>query len=181
MRKCQHLYASTLVVLENQSARRRGGGCSTASRWQSLNLKAAAAASSVRPPSRSAPFAILVTHILHPLSPRGAVARLPPSLPLSPPRPPLGRAAARRNDIRMTRPVERVPLNGRPEVASDFLGPLKKRAEPRWTSVCHEATDDRRCEPSAGRGRAGRFLVWRLSLLRVTVRRSMEPAIWVPQ
>ena len=31
--------------------------------------------------------------------------------------------------------------------------------------------------PSAGRGRAGRgrFLVWRLSLLRVTVRRSMEP------
>ena len=76
----------------------------------------------------------------------------------------------------MTRPVERVPLNGRPEVASDFLGPLKKRAEPRWTSVCHEGRGDRRCEPSAGRGRAGRFLVWRLSLLRVTVRRSMEPA-----
>ena len=42
--------------------------------------------------------------------------------------------------------------------------------------VTRDGATDRRSEPSAGRGRAGRFLVWRLSLLRVTVRRSMEPA-----
>ena len=77
------LSASTFVVLLLESIRPGGGCCSTASRWQSLNLKAA---SLVRPARRSparpsAPFAILVTHILHPLSPHCMLARaLPPSL-----------------------------------------------------------------------------------------------------